>query len=192
MNKIKALPIAVVMVVVIAAAAFYSSRSHPQPVPLSPPPAPVAVTPAPVPAAPKSVSIPGWKTCNYPSFGYEFQYPSDWVVQVFSSHPGLGGIPTAVECGVLNEPDITGELTLLPAHASSNPPWALPNVGMQIFHQTPFTTSLHSVVSTTTVNGVEAAVLKDGSIVIRGYVVSFGPNTPKDIRDSIMSTFGFL
>lgn len=60
------------------------------------------------------ITVPGWKTCDYPGFGFKFQYPPDWIITTISRSEG-GAYEGAliIECGDV-DPGAILDLTFIP------------------------------------------------------------------------------
>jgi hypothetical protein len=131
------------------------------------------------------VTIAGWNTCNYPSFGFRFQYPHDWEVFVFSSHADVGIYPINIRCGDIDASQLDPEITIAPS-----PNRSLPSGGMRITEVAPI--QVFKSYGTATIAGQEAFFQPNGSIVVGNYKLSFSSSTPTSTRDSILRTFQFL
>src|SRR6266404_2667925 len=76
-------------------------------------------------------SVPGWKTCRYPDFGFDLQYPPGWIISATSNSQGGGEEPQfLVTCGDGNTKptDIVGPLSFHPGPESTS----TGDIGMQI------------------------------------------------------------
>jgi hypothetical protein len=138
-------------------------------------------------------SVPGWKTCSYPSFGFQFQYPQDWNIYVYSAHQGGGNTPLSINCGDIDRGQLDPQLT-----AAVSPDWSSLSStgGMQIVGipsaVAQYEEQLHPIVSTSTIDNKNSVTLQDGTIIVNGYKISFSNSTPISTRVDILQTFHFL
>lgn len=128
-------------------------------------------------------SIPGWQTCNSPSFGFEFQYPPNWNVYGYSTHEGAGNIPVEGSCDTFDSQDIDG-LTFASVPSGNSSGWLHINQA-RVLPQ-------YLDNSTTTLGGQPSYVKSDGSVFAGGYQLSFSSSTPTSTRNSILNSFEFI
>jgi Flp pilus assembly protein TadG len=125
---------------------------------------------------------PGWTVCNYPSFGFEFEYPSAWTPYVFGRAQGMGDYPEPL--AICGQPD-AGELNAQLVVASSPGDWNSPTMGgMEIGPYLPMDGQAEALEQTTTQPG--------GSIVIGNYVLSFSSGTDTSTVNDIVKSFQVL